>query len=90
MHLSLQVDFDGSAPLQSLFADAMIGPYGCIGRPLALMQIRLVIADAISRFDIAFPPGQDGSDFIDNTKDRFTWGLADLNICFRARVGRHT
>ena len=65
----------------------MTGPYGCIGRPLALMQIRLIIADVISRFDVEFPPGKDGSDFIENTKDRFTWGLAELSICFRPRKG---
>ncbi|CAD0109773.1 unnamed protein product, partial [Aureobasidium uvarum] len=64
------------------YAPFAIGPYGCIGRPLALMQIRLVVADAVTRFDIAFPTGKDGSEFIENTKDRFTWGLAELSICF--------
>lgn len=49
------------------------------------MQIRLVIADAVSRFDIQFPMGKDGSEFVNNTKDRFTWGLAELNICFKER-----
>jgi tryprostatin B 6-hydroxylase len=49
------------------------------------MQIRLVIADAVSRFDIQFPMGKDGSEFVNNTKDRFTWGLAELNICFKVR-----
>ncbi|KAH6715639.1 L-ornithine-N5-monooxygenase [Leptodontidium sp. MPI-SDFR-AT-0119] len=34
------------------------GPYRCIGRPLALMQLRLVIAECVTRFDIEFPPGK--------------------------------
>lgn len=50
-----------------------------------MMQMRLVIADAVSKYEIEGPPGKDGSEFIDNTKDRFTWGLSELNICFRAR-----
>ncbi|KAJ8101623.1 cytochrome P450 [Lipomyces tetrasporus] len=65
------------------YSPFLTGPYGCIGRPLALMQIRLVIAATVSKFDIGFPPGADGSDFVENTKDRFTWGLAELNLCFR-------
>lgn len=47
------------------------------------MQIRLVIATTISRFDIEFQPGKNGFEFIENTKDHFTWGLAELSICFR-------
>lgn len=47
------------------------------------MQLRLVIAECVARFDVEFPLGKDGSEFIENVKDRFTWGLADLNICFR-------
>lgn len=48
------------------------------------MELRTVIAEIVVRFDIAFPPGKDGSEFIMNVKDRFTWGLPDLNICFHA------
>ena len=66
-------------------ADTVVGPYGCIGRPLALMEMRLVTADVISRFDFELPPGTDGSDFIKHTKDHFVWGVSDLYICFRAR-----
>ncbi|KAH7311409.1 putative cytochrome P450 [Stachybotrys elegans] len=69
------------------YAPFSTGPYGCIGRPLALMQLRLVIADCITKFDIGYPKGHDGSGFIDNVKDRFTWGLAELILCFRPRSG---
>ncbi|KAI0603007.1 putative cytochrome P450 monooxygenase [Biscogniauxia sp. FL1348] len=67
------------------FAPFSLGPYGCIGRPLALLQIRTLMAQIIMRFDIEFPPGQDGSWFIENTTDRLTWGLADLDLCFKPR-----
>ncbi|KAL9127724.1 MAG: hypothetical protein Q9217_003454 [Psora testacea] len=42
----------------------------------------LVIADAVSRYEIEFPRGKDGSEFIENAKDQFTWGLTELNLCF--------
>ena len=70
-------------------ADTVEGPYACIGRPLALMEMRLVIADIVSRFDFEFPEGKDGSDFITQTKDHFVWREADLDISFRAR-GSHS
>ena len=70
-------------------ADTLKGPYACIGRPLALMEMRLVIADVVSRFDFEFPEGKDGSEFVKQTKDHFVWREADLDICFRAR-GSHS
>ncbi|KAJ4289805.1 hypothetical protein N0V90_011136 [Kalmusia sp. IMI 367209] len=48
-------------------------------------KVALVVADVVSRFDIEFPAGEDGSKFIDNVKDHFTWGLADLMLCFKPR-----
>ncbi|KAI5924848.1 putative cytochrome P450 monooxygenase [Camillea tinctor] len=67
------------------FAPFSIGPYGCVGRPLAQMQLRTLTAQIVMRFDLEFPPGQDGSGFIENVTDRFTWGLAPLDLCFKPR-----
>lgn len=50
------------------------------------MQLRTVVAESVVKFDIQFPPGEDGSNFIDNVKDRFTWGLAELNLCLLPRT----
>ena len=69
----------------SELTNTIIGPYVYIGRPLALMEMRLVIADVISRFNFEFPSGKDSSDFINHTKDHFVWTIFDLEICFRAR-----
>ena len=49
------------------------------------MEIRLVIADVVSRFGFDFPKGKDGSEFVKQTKDHFIWREADLDICFLAR-----
>lgn len=70
-------------------ADTVTGSYACIGRPLALMEMRLVTADVISRFDVEFPVGKDGSEFINHTRDQFVWGVSDLHICFRCTWAKY-
>jgi hypothetical protein len=49
------------------------------------MELRLTIADLLTRFDISFAPGETGRALIEESKDWFTWGLADLNLVFRRR-----
>lgn len=48
------------------------------------MQIRLVVANLISKYHVSFRAKDDASAFIENLRDRFTWGLADLNLRFEA------
>ncbi|OCK75773.1 putative cytochrome P450 [Lepidopterella palustris CBS 459.81] len=71
---------------KAAYAPFSTGAYGCIGRPLALMQLRTVIASLVIKFDVEFAPGDDGSSFISNTKDQFTLCLADLNLLFKSRM----
>jgi cytochrome P450 len=59
------------------------GAYACIGKQLALMELRLTIADLVSKFDVIFSPGEDGRALMEESKDWFTWGVADLNLVFR-------
>ena len=64
------------------------GPYSCIGRSLALMNIRTTIARLVMGFDIKFAPAEEvdqGKRFEKETKDHFTMGLAKLEICFVKR-----
>lgn len=61
------------------------GPYGCIGKSLALMQIRTLVSKIVMEFDIGFAPGEDGSGLLERSKDHFTLGLADLNLEFKRR-----
>ena len=64
------------------------GPYSCIGRSLALMNIRTTIARLVMGFDVQFAPaeqGDQGRRFEKETKDHFTLGLAKLEICFVER-----
>ena len=67
------------------FAPFSIGTYGCIGKPLALMEVRAVTAKLLSNFDVAFAPGEDGKKLLFETRDHFTLGLAPLKLVFKER-----
>jgi tryprostatin B 6-hydroxylase len=60
-----------------------LGPYGCIGKPLALMQIRTLVARIVMNFNISFAPGENGSNLTEKSRDHFTLGLQDLNLEFK-------
>jgi tryprostatin B 6-hydroxylase len=62
-----------------------IGPYSCIGKPLALLNIRSTIAKLIMTFDVALADGEDGMSFERDTKTQFTAAPGDLYIQFTKR-----
>lgn len=64
------------------------GPYSCVGKQLALMELRTVISLLISRFDISLAPGEDGSALLNDTKDTFTVRLGGLQLVFVEREKR--
>ncbi|KAI3391686.1 hypothetical protein diail_6965 [Diaporthe ilicicola] len=51
-----------------------IGPYNCIGKPLAMMNIRVTLARIVVRYDFSFDPDRINAraEFKDNMKDCFT------------------
>jgi cytochrome P450 len=61
------------------------GSYNCIGKPLALLNIRMTVAQLIMNFDISLAPGETGRNLEENTRDHFTVGLAELNLTFVKR-----
>jgi cytochrome P450 len=70
---------------KSAFSPFATGPYGCIGKPLALMQIRTIVAKIIMAFNVRFADGEDGVNLLEKSRDHFTLGLADLNLVFEKR-----
>ncbi|KAH8692970.1 cytochrome P450 [Talaromyces proteolyticus] len=59
------------------------GAYSCIGKPLALMNIRTTIARLIMTFDISLPESQDKDaqvDPLDNAKDHFSMGIESMVV----------
>ncbi|KAL4925077.1 cytochrome P450 [Aspergillus undulatus] len=68
------------------FAPFSLGPFNCIGRPLALMNLRTTLAQIVMEFDMEFAPGDDGSRFIRDAKDNFVYYAGGLEVLFRRRV----
>lgn len=58
----------------------------CIGKQLALMEIRWVTAQIVRRWDVAFAPGQGKEAFIEGQRDTFTLVLPTLNLIFARRA----
>lgn len=77
-----------SARLADLRLTLFIGPYGCIGRPLAMMDLRTTVARLVMNFDISFPPGDvdRGRTFEAKTIEHFTLAPAELKICLQKRL----
>ena len=65
----------------------LAGPYNCIGRSFALMNLRTTVARFVMNFDIRFSPEDDdnGRRFEAGTTEHFTLSPAVLNMCFEKR-----
>lgn len=68
------------------YAPFSTGPYNCIGKNLALMEVRTITSQIVDQFDVSFAPGEDGSTLLMKTRDHFTLGLAELRLCFWRRA----
>ncbi|KAK1248803.1 hypothetical protein MKX08_007023 [Trichoderma sp. CBMAI-0020] len=66
------------------FAPFSTGPYGCIAKRMALMDIRQVIARLVWTFDIDFAPGEDGATF-EKGVDAFIMTFGEVNMTFKRR-----
>ncbi|KAL9595944.1 MAG: hypothetical protein Q9219_006135 [cf. Caloplaca sp. 3 TL-2023] len=62
------------------------GRYSCVGKHLALSEIRSVVATLVSRFDISFALGENGSRVDNDTQDQFTANPGRLILAFRRRT----
>ncbi|KAL4972342.1 cytochrome P450 [Aspergillus desertorum] len=65
------------------FAPFSLGHFNCIGRPLALMNLRVTLAQLIMEFDVQFAPGEDGKRFLGDAKDNFVMYFGKLELAFR-------
>lgn len=62
------------------------GPYACVGKRLAMVEMRRVTAEIVSRYDIAVAPGQSKEQFLDGVQDTFTTVAAPLHLIFTKRA----
>ncbi|KAL4738341.1 cytochrome P450 [Aspergillus similis] len=70
---------------EEAFFPFQLGRYGCVGKQLALMEMRLVIARIALEFDLAFAPGETGEAFDRDAKDTFTVNVGPLMLDFKPR-----
>ncbi|KAM0260623.1 hypothetical protein ACHAQJ_002686 [Trichoderma viride] len=70
---------------KTAFAPFSIGPYSCIAKRMALMDIRQVIARLVWTFDIGFPLGEDGSSFERDAFDAFMMTFGELKLTLTPR-----
>lgn len=62
-----------------------LGPYGCIGKQLALMELRTVASLLVSQFDIRLAEGEDGRKLLEKSRDAFTLRMEALEVIFEER-----
>ncbi|KAJ5837014.1 benzoate 4-monooxygenase cytochrome P450 [Penicillium robsamsonii] len=67
------------------FAPFLLGPYNCLGKSLALMQVRHVLVELIQRYEIVLAPGADPEKYWKERTDGFVMGLAPLELSFTER-----
>ena len=70
---------------KSVFIPFLTGSYACVGRRLALMEVRRAVAAIVSQYDIALGPGQTREGFLNGKIDAFTLVAAPLSLKFTRR-----
>ncbi|KAF5693592.1 cytochrome P450 monooxygenase [Fusarium denticulatum] len=73
----------------SVYAPFSTGRGVCAGKQLGLMEMRYVLMDILSRYDIAFAPGTNPQAFIDGLRDCYTLELPRLDMVFTPRTGEN-
>ena len=63
-----------------------IGPYNCVGKSLALMEIRGVTSRILQRYDVSLAPGQTREEFYGGLVDGFTLACPKLDLVFTPRA----
>ncbi|KAF1809510.1 cytochrome P450 [Eremomyces bilateralis CBS 781.70] len=61
------------------------GKFGCIGKQLALNELRTVISKLVLEFDVTFADGEDGSTLLNDSEDVFTTNCAELKLVWTKR-----
>jgi cytochrome P450 len=61
------------------------GGFACVGKALAMMQLRMLISIVGLRFDVAFAEGEDGVRFWEGAKETLTLWVPELRLVFTPR-----
>lgn len=63
------------------------GPHVCVGKTLAMMEMRHVISRLVWEFDMGFGEKWDEKKFFDGWKEHFTVDPGEVAVEFRPRSG---
>lgn len=58
------------------------GKHSCVGKALALMELRIATTILLTRFDIRLAPNEDGADLLERSRDRITVAPGNLQLVF--------
>jgi cytochrome P450 len=64
-----------------------IGTYNCIGKQVALMELRMVTAGLVNAFDVTLAPKEDGAELL-GSKDQFTVATGPLSVLFTPKKSK--
>ncbi|KAL8833665.1 MAG: hypothetical protein Q9170_004151 [Blastenia crenularia] len=70
---------------KSAFRPFGLGPYGCVGKHLAMSEIRIVLSEILNKYTIDFAPGEDCSIMFNELQDVFTAGPGKCELVFVPR-----
>ena len=63
-----------------------MGRPSCIGKPMALTQLRCIVELLITEYDFDFAPNEDGEAVWRDLKDQFTSHPGKLHLVFTQRA----
>ncbi|KXT05712.1 hypothetical protein AC578_5568 [Pseudocercospora eumusae] len=64
------------------FAPFLMGSFGCIGKNLAIMEMRTLTTSILLSYDVGFAPGENGNRIWNESREHFTMDLAPLDLVF--------
>ena len=70
---------------KNAFFPFSMGKFACIGKQLALNELRTVICKMVLEFDVEFAPGEDGTKLLNESRDVFTMSNAELKLVWKER-----
>lgn len=57
----------------------------CLGKQLAMMEMRMVLSRLIGKYDVSFAPGEDGTGLIGDAVESSTIWPGNIRLVFKPR-----
>lgn len=80
-----QQDGEEIIVVRDAFIPFSVGPANCAGKPLAMMEMRILIAEVMRHFEVTFEQGYDPTQWERELLDRFVMVKGQLRVALRLR-----